>query len=260
MKFKYSTSCLLFVVIAAACTYLFMHNNSSQIKLKAINFAQSVKVSSHLIVQTNGAINQMITNKSAPLFTRICSQRQRKDFIRSKMCGGSVDDNKKTTSSRRRRKVFFRVNDERRVAYCNINKISSTTWIKILKTSTTTKSEFNKRRNSIRVTSNLTSIQNYTKFMIVRHPMDRFLSAYYDAMFQIFREGSVHEFRRIISTRKYVLNVTGGVSLSGNASSIPVVGLKDFTKFVLGSVGEAKYLNNYHWRNYARHCDPCSVK
>ena len=258
MKFKYSTSCLLFVVIAAACTYLFMHNNSSQIKLKAIDFAQSVKVS-HLIVQTNGAINQMITNKSAPLFTRVCSQRQRKDFIRSKMCGGGVD-NTKTTSSRRRRKVFFRVNDEHKVAYCNINKISSTTWIKILKTSTTTKSEFNKRRNSIRVTTNLTSIQNYTKFMIVRHPMERFLSAYYDAMFQIFREGSAHEFRRIISTRKYVLNVTGGVSLSGNASSIPVVGLTDFTKFVLGGVGQPTQLNNYHWRSYARQCDPCSVK
>ena len=236
-----------------------MHNNSSQIKLKAINFAQSVKVS-HLIVQTNGAINQTITNKSAP-FTRVCSQRQRKDFIRSRMCGGGGDDKtKKTTSSRRRRKVFFRVNDERRVAYCNINKISSTTWIKILKTSTTTKSESNKRRNSIRVTSNLTSIQNYTKFMIVRHPMDRFLSAYYDAMFQIFREGSVHEFRRIISTRKYVLNVTGGVSLSGNASSIPVVGLRDFTKFVLGIVGQPRHLNNWHWKNYARLCDPCSVK
>ena len=161
------------------------------------------------------------------------------------------------------------VDDEHKVAYCYIPKISSSTWKMIMMMSTRSGRRLPRplgahavsemKRRHVRTTTDRNSIRNYTKFMIVRHPLDRFLSAYYDKMFRKFRRNDAH-YQYLTSIRKHVLKVTGGTSLSEHGSTVPVVGLIDFTKFVVGGVGQPRHLNDKHWRTFAARCDPCSVK
>ena len=256
VKFKYLAIVLLFVAIA--CTHLFLYD--SHFKTYAVESVERVKV---LIFTENNKTKAAMKNSTS--FTRICSQRERKDFIRRTMCGGA--NNKKTPAVKRR--VAFMVDDEHKVAYCYIPKISSSTWKMIMMTSTRSGRQLPRplgahaviaiKKRHIRTTTDRNSIRNYTKFMIVRHPMDRFLSAYYDKMFRKFGRNDAH-YDWLTSIRKHVLKVTGGKSLSANGSNVPVVGLKDFTKFVVNGVGQPKYLNDKHWQKFAARCDPCSVK
>ena len=267
LKYGYLAGFWLLVGIVV-CALLWIHAHENQFRLQ---IAQQLSLSAprHKIA------NKGRTTESTS-FTPICSQYERKNFIRNAMCENTTTNNNNTRHFTVRRKdVIFFVDDEHKVAYCNIPKIGSSTWKMILMTSTQLGRRLPKPRGAhdtseltkrnIRQTTDQSSIANYTKFMIVRHPMDRFLSAYYDKMVQQLHRDDPH-YKYTKTVRNYVLSVTGGVRSrsSGKASSapprLPVVGLNDFAKFVVGSVGLSKYRNERHWRKFAQRCDPCSVK
>ena len=188
---------------------------------------------------------------------RTCTPLERKNHVKS-MCDILVRSNK--------RKVDFLVSDEHKLAFCNIPKISSSAWKSIMMVSTKIGRRLPKPsgahspaqlfKRGLRETSNLTSIEDHIKFMIVRHPLDRLLSAYYDKMYRNYTQKDSH-FDWLTQIRRHILKVKGNYS----RSTLPLrVGLKEFVRFILGNTGISKFVHDKHWNKYAFHCDPCSIR
>ena len=100
--------------------------------------------------------------------------------------------------------------------------------------------EIRKRRLRISILSK--KIRGYTKFMIMRNPMDRFQSAYFDKMERIFNKSDAH-YKYLKWARRNVLQSVGA-ALNG---SIPHVSFKTFVDFVLKQKGPARLLEDNHW-------------
>ena len=88
------------------------------------------------------------------------------------------------------------------------------------------------------------TLSSYTKFIVVRHPLDRLISAYRDKMRGgdvTFKEGAMKVVER------YRTNIT-------NNDTFPT--FKEFVKMTLTNSALAR---NEHWKSYFFKCDPCYV-
>ena len=89
------------------------------------------------------------------------------------------------------------------------------------------------------------NLSNYTKFMVVRHPMDRLLSSYRDKMrggdvtFNGYAKSVVQQFREDRT----------------NIDMFPT--FQEFISLVLSSLPLA---GNPHWSKYFYKCDPCRIE
>ena len=93
-------------------------------------------------------------------------------------------------------------------------------------------------------------LKTYFKFITVRHPFDRLVSAYkdkFEAMADSYMDG-VHA--RRIKQRYRAVNVTTGRRPGGRVT------FAEFIRYVLDT--EPQNLD-VHWRDYGRLCDPCRV-
>ena len=109
-------------------------------------------------------------------------------------------------------------------------------------------------QRGLRFTKSEKEIQTYTKFMIMRNPIDRFVSAYYDKMTTVYhkRTGSNNHWIKI---RKIILKFNKITS----SKFVPIVELSNFTNFILNS-GWSKFREDDHWKTYAHKCQPCRIK
>ena len=140
--------------------------------------------------------------------------------------------NSKQSKNRSLKRVQFIVDDEHKVAYCGTAKIASSTWRMILMMSTkqgkllerprAAHDPKNLKARGLRMTSNVDS--NYTKFMIVRHPLDRYVSGYRDKMAKKYNK-LVGSDRHWIHIRHIVLNFNN-VTVR---NKIPIVDFRNFS-------------------------------
>ena len=95
-------------------------------------------------------------------------------------------------------------------------------------------------------------LRDYFKFMFVRDPLDRLLSAYKDRFLlnhslEYFKEG-----REIFKT----FRSKEEVKLYGKEGSKPIQ-FEEFLRWVISWKDVAKH--NIHWRPYYAHCLPCGI-
>ena len=156
------------------------------------------------------------------------------------------------------------VDHDRKLAYCYIPKTGVTTWKMIMANNTLNgrriptgkdpKAWIHSRVEQFGLSKERysPSLENYTKFMVVRHPFDRLLSAYYDKAFpQYIRNGRkvLTKIPRTISSfalRIYHQSDSEIDETNYNAT------FWEFVQFAL-----AKGSN--HWNSYANSCGQCFI-
>ena len=156
------------------------------------------------------------------------------------------------------------VDHGRRVAFCYIPKISSSTWKAVMANNTGVNSDvtFDKLTSKGYIHSRVgmfglsnevytSQLENYTKFMILRHPFDRLLSAYHDKAFPNIKNGRVHSPYGVI--RRAVLRQGNHSNLSADERENYIPTIEEFAQYALVT-------RNIHWNSYAFRCDPCHIR
>ena len=154
------------------------------------------------------------------------------------------------------------INDNKKIFYCQISKNACTLWTSLLEDANLNyqpmKSKFyyiihTKRMDeaniSVRQSYDDNKFKDYTKFIVVRHPLDRVLSAYYNI---IDRKSSLGPSLKPIKA-----------ILSMHNTSIQELTLSQFVEFLTLS-NYPKQLNpllfDKHWDTYYNLCDVCSIE
>ena len=154
------------------------------------------------------------------------------------------------------------VDHKRRVAYCFVPKNSCTTWKAIMANNTGVRSDvpfetltkkgfIHRMLGEFGLSKETYSdkLQGYTKFIVVRHPFDRLLSAYRDKAFPNLKNGQIHApYYRI---KKSVLRRSSH-NLTAQERQSYVPSFEEFAQHVLMT-------SNIHWNSYAFRCDPCHI-
>ena len=111
------------------------------------------------------------------------------------------------------------------------------------------------RERGLREVASTVALDGYTKFMVVRNPIERFVSAYYDKMARIFDE----HYDWLLESRQTVLQFVN-VPFTSKSQTFSFV---NFTNFVLHSkTPKSGYdlKEDVHWKTYAYKYMPCSIK
>lgn len=144
------------------------------------------------------------------------------------------------------------VDDEHKIIYCSIPKVASTTWKRMLADLRGLKQgifvhrpnlwrrlrEYKGKERSLR-------LETYFKFLFVREPLHRFLSAYKDKFI-----GKNRWFSKKI--RKAIVKRLRPEDFDRNGENN--VSFSEFAQVYSGNVAR-----NPHWRQYEELCHPCIV-
>lgn len=151
----------------------------------------------------------------------------------------------------------FIVDNKHRIVYCYIPKVACTTWKKImahlvgLQSKSVHQQRFNLLSSHSKAKAHLI-LQSYYKFLFVREPFERLLSAYKD---KFTRKTNVW--------KKYEKKVKRSVRLrvGANATTIADNGEITFQEFItyLIDVNSKGSRVNEHWRHYDSLCHPCNI-
>ena len=101
--------------------------------------------------------------------------------------------------------------------------------------------------NSFNASAKEHILQTYTKFMVVRHPLKRLVSAYWDKMSPNVSNRHYRGLGRQVFA-KHSPNATASEVKAGMAQ------FQDFVSEIMEGMGQDK-----HWRAYSRMCAPCYV-
>ena len=195
--------------------------------------------------------------------TAICSQEERKQHI-LETCRKYQDRVKAASSSR------FLLNPDRNVAFCVIPKNGCTTWKRLMAMSTNigrnmTKSFYPHKKEILEsrglkdgVAIQGNSEYNNTKtFVILRHPMSRFLSAHYDKMFRNIEPPFTWADNFWIKQRKEIAKI---LRIDQDTKLPPSVSLNDFVSFVTNQNISHLMSNNEHWTRQNELCNLCAER
>ena len=164
------------------------------------------------------------------------------------------------------------VNDDHKVIYCHVPKVATSSWKYLFLRMANHNIPINSRNNktaykevhkkSSMKEAGLKSLEdyhkvqinkkldNYFKFMIVRHPLDRLASAYYDK-FQYPQD--------VTMRKRYAKDIiTRFRPDPPNNPHIDDVRFEEFIKYVL-SQKPGNIRANEHWQTYQLLCEPCAV-
>lgn len=162
------------------------------------------------------------------------------------------------------------VDDVDHAIYCYIPKVACTNWKRVLmvlmgKTNATDPLDVDRtqahhykvfrRLNSYTRSEAEFMLSNYTKFLFVRHPLERLLSAYRNKFVEnLAINARFHTIygRKII--KRYRINATKESLERGHD-----VTFDEFSRFVTDTEGPEKPLNE-HWRPMVELCRPCEIK
>lgn len=152
----------------------------------------------------------------------------------------------------------FIVDNKYRIVYCYIPKVACTTWKKIMAhlVGLKSKSVHEQRFNLLSFHSKAKArsiLQSYYKFLFVREPFERLLSAYRD---KFTRKTNVW--------KKYAKKVkrSVGLRLGANGSTIAdnngEITFQEFVTYLIDVSSKGGRLNE-HWRHYESLCHPCNI-
>ena len=144
---------------------------------------------------------------------------------------------------------FLASNDKHNVLYCPMYKVGSTTFISLMYDEHNSKKARRLHHNKKIVSEDKTEyrLKNYFKFMVVRHPFDRLLSAYLEK-FNLSSGGLTKKYEKVMHKH------FGSEMKIGPKGAIPT--LEQFLYLV---VTEPVAFHNGHWGNYNTLCHPCVI-
>lgn len=159
---------------------------------------------------------------------------------------------------------YLMVDDKHKVLYCYVSKVGTTTWLSML--SRDLHASSNKAPNLLRSqmvrgirelkSYNPTEIRlrlsKYYKFLFVRHPLTRIVSAFRDKLLH----DSDQSRRYLPRILKYTRNIDSSeVNNSLNARSLT------FSEFLAYTYTSGKIIRtDQHWENIYRLCNPCGIR
>ena len=162
------------------------------------------------------------------------------------------------------------VDDTHKVLYCEIPKVACTNWKRVLlilsgHLNTTEPMEIPANRvhgeytkyirklNSYEPEEIQYRLKNYYKFIFVRNPLERLLSAYYNKFTMKYNQYFPEKFGRKI-IRRYRKNATRKELESGTD-----VKFSEFVQYLLDPATTDERPFNGHWRQFYQLCRPCMV-
>ncbi|KAJ6651105.1 hypothetical protein lerEdw1_000804 [Lerista edwardsae] len=151
------------------------------------------------------------------------------------------------------------VEENHQLIYCEVPKVGCSNWKRILllltlnlsrealevKHNTVHRTRLLKKLSSYPSEQQVELLNNYTKVMFTRHPLERLVSAYRD---------------KLLHSEPYYSGVVAGKIKSlfrGNKTSTEKVTFQEFVNFVLTCKHE--YLD-IHWKPEFELCDPCNIR
>ena len=158
----------------------------------------------------------------------------------------------------------FIVLEKYKLVYCSVPKVACTVWKRILANLegyNITKGVHKKTRDKLRILSNYTTedrskiLKTYKKFMFVREPFERLLSAYKDCFWGKFkrRQDTWKRYRKAI---RFVLVSRSGLDIDVNTDNTT---FEQFATYLVLQWREGALFQE-HWREQYKLCHPCQVK
>ena len=163
------------------------------------------------------------------------------------------------------------VDDQRRYVYCLVSKVACTSWKRVAlmltgnmtvnRTSDLSKykthnfafsDQYIGRLNRMRPADVEYRVKNYFKFMFVRHPFERLVSAYRD---KLTRRDQYNKMFGVPIIRNYRPNATTKALEEGND-----VTFEEFVRYLLDPKTRAKSRFDRHWLSFHETCHPCHVQ
>ncbi|XP_070198056.1 carbohydrate sulfotransferase 11-like [Littorina saxatilis] len=168
----------------------------------------------------------------------------------------------------------FLVDDKYKILFCGIPKVASSNWRNVLlvlsgKVNATNPMEIDQEDTQSKfrpliptLNSYMRShiryrLKDYYKFMFVRHPLERLLSAWRDKLHSNL--SSRIEYRRPLV--KHIARVYRNVSRQLDSESLDRVQIRfdEFLRFVVDQAEKGAALNE-HWERFHKLCHPCTVR
>ncbi len=162
---------------------------------------------------------------------------------------------------RRQQLGHLLVDDDNKYIYCAVPKVASTTMLKMLLTLRNDSDKYARRPvhtprlwkhlSEYNTSNNSKRLVTHFKFLFVREPFHRLLSAYKDKFFG--------------KNRVYTNRLRQTIIKAYRPQDVETVGTKTnnvtFTEFLKYIVTSSNYLaRNPHWRKYQHLCFPCTFK
>jgi chondroitin 4-sulfotransferase 11 len=138
-----------------------------------------------------------------------------------------------------------------RFGYCKLGKVSSSTWLTILNSALGDPHPHLRASTRLRTYHQLPfAVRQYFKFVFVRHPFDRLISAYIDK----FGSQKSEYWTELAPTilRRYRANPSRRSLRQGND-----VRFDEFIKYIVDP--RSHPLNDFHWSPQTELCQPCRV-
>ncbi|XP_070557320.1 carbohydrate sulfotransferase 9-like [Ptychodera flava] len=162
-------------------------------------------------------------------------------------------------------------NDQYKLLYCSVPKVACTSWRRVwlvlmgLEKSTNgihhsvvhgKYGRFYPSLNKLNNREKVKRTESYLKFMFVRHPFARLLSAYRNK-FEVFEQRTSRAFLPKYGPQiipGYRFNSSLSMRLSGEKTGIQ---FKDFVRYVINTTDSAQF--DGHWRPMDQLCSVCSI-
>ena len=146
---------------------------------------------------------------------------------------------------------FLVSSDRHRVLYCPMFKVGSTTFTSLMYDEPNTKRahSLNLNRNTLSEEEVEYRLKNYFKFMVVRHPFDRLLSAYSERFNTSGNFSFAKKYANVLHK-----HFVSELKIDSNGTALP--SLEQFLHLVLT---EPVTFRNHHWLNYNEYCHPCLI-
>ncbi|XP_077978808.1 carbohydrate sulfotransferase 9-like [Glandiceps talaboti] len=177
-----------------------------------------------------------------------------------------TDDPKTWATALREVPVRMYVDDKYKILYCPIHKVATANWRRVLmvlagdveNVTQVGKEHYNtyyakhRQLHSYPREQQIFRLANYTKFMIVRHPLERLISAYRDK-FEFGREHGEWYYLKDIASNILYWNKPESL----NTQKIHNVTFRDLVKFI---ITHPNNVLDMHWERYHKLCRPCEIK
>ena len=144
---------------------------------------------------------------------RICSQRQRQLYLRE-TCKDLMDPDKEEEKYMNRRLKLVAINHKKKLLYCVLPKTGSRSWLDFM-VNLSSEADADKAwqirdpdfmedagieyKRKIYIHDLERKFKDYTKFVVVRHPLQRFVAAYYESVIKNHnfkkKDGNLPDFR-----------------------------------------------------------------
>ena len=158
----------------------------------------------------------------------------------------------------------FIVLEKYKLVYCSVPKVACTVWKRILANLqgyNITTGVHKKTKGKLRILSNYTTedrnkiLKTYKKFMFVREPFERLLSAYKDCFWGTFKR-SHQGWKYYRKEIRELLAKSSGLHVDVNADNTT---FEQFATYLVLQWREGRLFQD-HWREQYKLCHPCQVQ